>query len=135
MREINNDRRFVGAWVVDGRGRSGRRWRRKALGALERRTKREWSALYGRQERQREQLARTDGRSLHYDNPPVDWYTLTRWVWEERMEQVREIDGEQAYEKMRRAVERASQPLAPSQFPSRDEPERGGPERDYGPSR
>ena len=23
MREINNDRRFVGAWVVDGRGRSG----------------------------------------------------------------------------------------------------------------
>ena len=78
---------------------------------------------------------RTDGRSLHYDNPPVDWYTLTRWVWEERMEQVREIDGEQAYEKMRRAVERASQPLAPSQFPSREGPERGGPERDYGPSR
>ena len=58
MREINNDRRFVGAWVVDGRGRSGRRWRRKALGALERRTRREWSALYGRQERQREQLAK-----------------------------------------------------------------------------
>ena len=51
------------------------------------------------------------------------------------MEQVREIDGEQAYEKMRRAVERASQPLAPSQFPSREGPECGGPERDYGPSR
>ena len=30
-------------------------------------------------------------------------------VSEERLEQVREIDGEQAYEKMRRAVEKASQ--------------------------
>ena len=57
------------------------------------------------------------------------------------MEQVREIDGEQAYEKMRRAVEKAdqekarqvekaSQPVRTSQFPSRK-----GPERDYGPSR
>ena len=36
-----------------------------------------------------------------------DWYRLTRSVLEERMEQVREIDGEQAYEKMRRAVEKA----------------------------
>ena len=32
--------------------------REKALGELERRSKREWSALYGRQERQREQLAK-----------------------------------------------------------------------------
>ena len=70
---------------------------------------------------------------------------------EERLEQVREIDGEQAYEKMRRAVEKASQekarqverarqPLQPSQYRSRDRPERGGPERggperDFGPSR
>ena len=46
------------------------------------------------------------------------------------MEQVQEIDGEQAYEKMRRAVERASQPVRTSQFPPRK-----GPERDYGPSR
>ncbi len=57
------------------------------------------------------------------------------------MEQVREIDGEQAYEKMRRAVEkasqvekeiqveRASQPVRHSQFPSRKRPKRGGPER------
>ena len=44
------------------------------------------------------------------------------WVLEERMEQVREIDGEQAYEKMRRAVEKASQPLQPSQYRSRDRP-------------
>ncbi len=62
------------------------------------------------------------------------------------MEQVREIDGEQAYEKMRRAVEkagqveRARQPVRTSQFPSRKGPERrgpkrGGPERDFGPSR
>ena len=67
------------------------------------------------------------------------------------MEQVREIDGEQAYEKMRRAiekasqekamrVERASQPVRTSQVPSRKGPERrgperSGPERDYGPSR
>ena len=33
---------------------------------------------------------------------------------EERLEQVREIDGELAYEKMRRAVEKASQEKASS---------------------
>ena len=53
-------------------------------------------------------------------------------VWEERMEQVRELDGERAYEKMCRAVERARQPLTTSQFSSRRGPKRGGPERDYG---
>ena len=52
------------------------------------------------------------------------------------MEQVREIDGERAYVEMRRSVERASRPpLLPAQFPEHDGPERGGPERDYGPSR
>ena len=196
------------------------RGRTKALLELERRSKREWSALYGRQERQREQLAkdcrgvlglfrlwrelggrlreiggairgrtevlgrfraevegrqrwervslgkahseavrgienkegeayrsgmegteerareaaRTDGRSLHPGNLPVDWYTLNRWVLEEKMEQVREIEGERAYEEMRRNVERARQPLSSSQVPSRGGPERG-PERDTGPSR
>ena len=59
---------------------------------------------------------------------------------EERLEQVREIDGELAYEKTRRAVEKANQRRAAAQFPSRDRPERrgperGGPERDFGPSR
>ena len=44
---------------------------------------------------------------------------LKHSVSEERLEQVREVDGEQAYEKMRRAVERASQRRTPSQFPSR----------------
>ena len=79
---------------------------------------------------------------------------------EERLEQVRELDGELAYEKMRRAVEKASQEKA-SQEKARQEkarqverarlewdrqetarqsrerrgPERGGPERDFGPSR
>ena len=55
-------------------------------------------------------------------------------------EQMREIDGESGYEKMRLAVEKANQRLAAAQFPSRDRPERRGPkrgepERDYGPSR
>ena len=64
---------------------------------------------------------------------------------------MREIDGELAYEKMRRAVEKASQEkamqverarqversskLPARKKPERREPERGGPERDYGPSR
>ena len=64
---------------------------------------------------------------------------------EERLEQVREIDGELAYEKMRRAVEKASQEKARQVEWARQEtarqsrdrrgPERGGPERDFGPSR
>ena len=67
-------------------------------------------------------------------------YWLWRAVMQERMEQMLEIDGEQAYEKMRLAVEKANQRLAAAQFPSLDRPERrgpkrGGPERDYGPSR
>ena len=95
--------------------------------------------MEGAKKRARE-AARTDGISVRYGSRPVDWYRLTRSVLEERMEQVLEIDGEQAYEKMRRAVEKASQPLQPSQYRSRDRPERGGPERggperDFGPSR
>ena len=84
-RERNNRRREAGKRVVDGRGHSGGRWRRermspqrvawqraeerahweqlqrrrgKALGELEKRSKREWSALYGRHQRRREQLAK-----------------------------------------------------------------------------
>ena len=102
------------------------------------------------EERARE-AARMDGFSLRYRHRDVDWYRLKRSVSEERMEQVREIDGEQAYEKMMRAVEKASQEKAmqvekarqverSSQLPARKRPERsgpkrGGPERDYGPSR
>ena len=175
-------------WLQRGRG--------KELGELERRSNREWSELYGRQERQREQLAkdchgvlgrfraelehrqrwervslgkahseavreieskaggvyrswmegaeerareaaRRDGLSVYYHYCGEDWYRLKRSASEERMEQMREIDGEQAYEKMRRAVEKASQEKA-RQVESRPErrgPERGGPERDFGPSR
>ena len=59
---------------------------------------------------------------------------------EERLEQVREIDGEQAYEKMRRAVEKASQEKASQEKArqvekARQNRERRGPERDFGPSR
>ena len=215
------------------------RRRGKALGELEKRSKGEWSALYGRHQRQREQLAkdcrgvlgrfrawrelgggvreiggairgdkevlgrfraeledrlrwervslgkahseaargieskagefyradlegsekrareaaRSDGLLLRYGSRPVDWYRLDELkhsVSEERLEQVREIDGELAYEKMRRAVEKASQEKASQverarlewdrqetarQSRERRGPERGGPERDYGPSR
>ena len=92
--------------------------------------------------------ARSDGLLLRYGSRPVDWYRLDELkhsVSEERLEQVREIDGEQAYEKMRRAVEKASQQKARQVEWARQErarqsrerrgPERGGPERDFGPSR
>ena len=220
--------------------------RGKALGELEKRSKREWSALYGRQERQREQLgkdcrgvlgrfrvwrelgggvreiggairgrtevlgrfraeledrlrwervslgkahseavrgieskagefyrggmegsekrareaARSDGLLLDSYRRPDEFYRLKYSMLEERLEQVREIDGELAYEKMRRAVEKASQEKARQekarqekarqverarlewarqetarQSRERRGPERGGPERDFGPSR
>ena len=79
-----------------------------------------------------------------------EFYTLKDSMLEERLEQVREIDGELAYEKMRRAVEKASQEKARQverarlewdrqetarQSRERRGPERGGPERDFGPSR
>ena len=193
------------------------RWRGKELGELERRSKRSWSELYGRQERQREHLAKdcrgvlgrfrawrelggklreiggtirgrtevlgrfreelehrqrwervslgkahseavreieskaggvyrsgiegaekrareaakTDGVSVRYRYRSEDWYRLTSSVSEERMEQVREFDGEQAYEKMRRAMEKASQERArqverSSKLPVRKRPERRG---------
>ena len=205
------------------------RRRDKALGELEKRSKREWAALYGHHQRQREQLAkdcrgvlgrfrlwrelgggvreiggairgqtevlgrfraeledrlrwervslgkahseavrgieskagefyregregsekrareaaRSDGLLLSYGSRPVDWYRINELkhsVSEERLEQVREIDGEQAYEKMRRAVEKASQEKASQEKArqverARQSRERRGPERDFGPSR
>ena len=90
---------------------------------------------------------------MYYHYRGEDWDRLKRSASEERMEQVREFDGEQAYEKMRRAVEKASQEKASQEKarqarqverssklparkrPERREPERGGPERDFGPSR
>ena len=74
---------------------------------------------------------------------------IKRSASEERMEQVREFDGEQAYEKMMREMEKASQEKARQVERTRLEwarqetarsrerrgPERSGPERDFGPSR
>ena len=89
------------------------------------------SGLEGSQERA---WAAADGRTVYY-NPSIDGYRLSRLVWEERMEQARELYGEGAYERMKRAEERASRPMLPSQYPSREGLERSGPERDDGPSR
>ena len=115
--------------------------------------------MEGSEKRARE-AARSDGLLLDSYRRPDEFYGLKYSMLEERLEQVREIDGEQAYEKMRRAVEKASQEKA-SQEKARQEkarqverarqewarqetarqsrerrgPERGGPERDYGPSR
>ena len=217
------------------------RRRGKALGELERRSKREWSALYGRQERQREQLAkdcrgvlgrfrawrelggklreiggtirgrtevlgrfraeletrqrlerislgkahseavrkieslageayrswmegaegrareatRRDPLAVYNRYRGGDWYRLERSASEERMEQVREFDGEQAYEKMMQTMEEARQEKArqaemaraverarlewarqeTARSRERRGPERRGPERDFGPSR
>ena len=113
--------------------------------------------MEGAEKRARE-AARSDGLLL--DVLPSyrdgDWYRLKYSMLEERLEQVREIDGELAYEKMRRAVEKASQEKASQEkagpgkwrgqgwsglgkrrqgAKSAVEPERSGPERDFGPSR
>ena len=69
----------------------------------------------GGSEKRAREAARSDGLLLSYGSRPVDWYRINELkhsVSEERLEQVREIDGEQAYEKMRRAVEKASQEKA-----------------------
>ena len=216
-------------------------WRRQDLGKLERRSKWEWSELYGRQERQRQQLAKdchgvlgrfrawrelggklreiggtirgrtevlgrfraeledrqrlervslgkahseavrkieslagevyrsgmegAEGRAREATRrDPLAVYDryrggdrgrIKRSASEERMEQVREFDGEQAYEKKMRAMEEARQEKArqaeraraverarlewarqeTARSRERSGPERGGPERDYGPSR
>ena len=78
--------------------------------------------LEGSEKRARE-AARSDGLLLRYGSRPVDWYRLDELkhsVSEERLEQVREIDGEQAYEKMRRAVEKASQEKASQEKASQE---------------
>ena len=89
--------------------------------------------LEGSEKRTRE-AARSNGISVRYGWRRDEFDTFKYSMLEERLEQVREIDGELAYEKMRRAVEKASQEKA-RQVESRPErrgPERGGPERDFG---
>ena len=113
--------------------------------------------LEGSEKRARE-AARSEGISVRYGWRRDEFDTLKYSMLEERLEQVREIDGELAYEKMRRALEKASQEKASQEKArqarqverarlewarqetarqSRDRrgPERGGPERDFGPSR
>ena len=55
---------------------------------------------------------RSDGISVRYGWRRDEFDRLKYSMLEERLEQVREIDGELAYEKMRRAVEKASQEKA-----------------------
>ena len=90
----------------------------------------------------------SDGLLLSCYSRPDEFYRLKYSMLEERLEQVREIDGELAYEKMRRAVEKASQETARQarqverarlewdrQKTARQSRDRRGPERDFGPSR
>ena len=67
--------------------------------------------LEGSEKRARE-AARSDGLLLDSYRRPDEFYRLKYSMLEERLEQVREIDGELAYGKMRRAVEKASQEKA-----------------------
>ena len=67
--------------------------------------------MEGSEKRARE-AARSDGLLLDSYHRPDEFYSLKYSMLEERLEQVREIDGELAYEKMRRAVEKASQEKA-----------------------
>ena len=67
--------------------------------------------LEGSEKRARE-AARSDGISVRYGWRRDEFDTLKYSMLEERLEQVREIDGELDYEKMRRAVEKASQEKA-----------------------
>ena len=118
--------------------------------------------LEGSEKRARE-AARSNGLLLDSYRRPDEFYRLKYSMLEERLEQVREIDGKLAYEKMRRAVEKASQEKASQEKASQEKarqarqverarlewdrqetarqsrdrrgPERRGPERDFGPSR
>ena len=85
------------------------------------------SWMEGAEGRARE-ATRRDALAVYDRYRGGDWDRLKRSASEERMEQVRKIDGEQAYEKMMRAVEkadqekarqveRARQPVRTSQFP------------------
>ena len=117
MREIGGAIR--GRTEVLGRfrevGEHRQRWERVSLGKAHSEAVREIESkaggvyrswMEGAEERARE-AARRDGLSVYYHYRGEDWYRLKRSASEERMEQVREIDGEQAYEKMRRAMEKA----------------------------
>ena len=146
---------------------SGFRWEKsipKRCGGSRARRENLPRGLEGSEKRARD-AARTDGISVRYGWRSNQFDTFKYSMLEERLEQVREIDGELAYGKMRRALEKASQQEKASQEEARQArqvegarqverarleramqetarqsrdrrgPERGGPERDFGPSR
>ena len=113
------------------------------------------SGMEGAEGRARE-ATRRDALAVYDRYRGEDWDRLKRSASEERMEQVREFDGEPAYEKVMRAMEKADQEKARQvemarqverarlewarqetarQSRERRGPERSGPERDFGPSR
>ena len=80
----------------------------------------DWISATSNAKRARE-AARSDGFLLSYGSRPVDRYRINELkhsVSEERLEQVREIDGELAYEKMRRWSLRASAPYPGRPIPT-----------------
>ena len=102
-----------GSGFSGGGGRSSGNWRDGARGV--------WSELYGRQERQREQLAKDCHGVLGRFRAELEH--RQRWervsLGKAHSEAMREIDGEQAYEKMRRAMEKARQVERSSKLPAR----------------
>ena len=112
------------------------------------------SGMEGAEGRARE-ATRRDPLAVYNRYRGGDWDRLKRSASEERMEQVREFDGEQAYEKMMQTMEEARQEKArqaeraraverarlewarqeTARSRERRGPERSGPERDFGPSR
>ncbi len=77
-----------------------------------------------------------------YRDLPGDSWDLRGLVAHEQLQQVREVDGEAAYQEQKRiredAWERARNPRMPSRRPLHDRPQQPdprGPERDSGPSR
>ena len=98
------------------------------------------SGMEGAEGRARE-ATRRDPLAVYDRYRGGDWYRLKRAASEERMEQAREFDGEQAYEKMMRAMEEASQEKARAVERARQMerslklPALKRPERDFGPSR
>ena len=117
---VKDCRRVLGRFCAELEGRH--RWKRVSLGKAhseavrgsERKVGEAYrSGMEGSEERARE-AARTDGGSVYYIPPIERDVRLT--VRAERMELVRELDGEQAYEKahekMRQAVKKG-QPTVP----------------------
>ena len=149
LRELGNGVREIGGAELETRQRLERISLGKAHSEAVRKIESLAGEVYrggmeGAEGRARE-ATRRDPLAVYDRYRGGDRYRLKRSASEERMEQVREFDGEPAYEKMRRAIEKADQEKARQverslkfpalKRPERRGPERGGPERDFGPSR